>query len=105
MGSRAAWYGLVTGILLVCCGPAGLLALWLGPWSVRTRVLVTILWLVIFGPATFFYLNYPKPSPSICVPRAVTRSRSNQRGKVRHAREVARGPLGAAARRDIHFSG
>jgi hypothetical protein len=50
-------YAVATGILLGGCGPIGLIFLWLGPWSRRAKVVISLIWLVIFGPATFFYLN------------------------------------------------
>ena len=68
---RSALYSVVTAILLACCGPLGLIALWLGPWSTRSKVIITVVWLVIFGPATFYYVGQyyyhpstmPTPSP------------------------------------------
>ena len=61
------WYGFATGLLLIFCGPLGLIALWFGGWSIRSKVLITVLWLVVFGPATFFYVDqmyHPNPLPS-----------------------------------------
>ena len=50
-------YTVATVILLGCCGPIGLITLWLGPWSRKSKLVITLVWLVIFGPATFFYVN------------------------------------------------
>jgi hypothetical protein len=59
-------YAVATAILLVCCGPIGLIALWLGPWSRRSKFWITLIWLVIFGPATFYYVGpmYTSPTPT-----------------------------------------
>jgi hypothetical protein len=67
--SGSPWYGLATAIVLVCCGPIGLIALWLGPWSVRNKILITLVWLLLFGPASFYYVSHgyygtPQPSPT-----------------------------------------
>lgn len=54
--------------MLLCCWPVGMVALWTGPWSQRTKVVITIVWLVLFAPAAFYYAGhyYPgaQPSPS-----------------------------------------
>jgi hypothetical protein len=66
-GRRASpMYAVATAILLGCCGPFGLIALWIGPWSKRSKFWITLLWLVIFGPATFFYVGhvYSNPTPA-----------------------------------------
>ena len=56
MGRGLLYLGL-TAILLACCGPIGLIPLWLGPWSRRTKLVVSLVWLVIYGPAVWFYLS------------------------------------------------
>ena len=66
---RSGFYGVATAILLVCCGPIGLIPLWLGPWSTRSKVLITLVWLLLFGPASFYYVSHgyygnPQPSPT-----------------------------------------
>jgi hypothetical protein len=53
--------------MLACCGPIDLIPLWLGPWSTRNKVIITLVWLVLFGPASFYYVShgyYGSPSPS-----------------------------------------
>jgi hypothetical protein len=63
------WYGALTAILLLCCGPIGLVALWLGPWTTRSKLLITLLWLLLLGPASYYYVSngyygFPSPSPT-----------------------------------------
>lgn len=61
--SQRPFYAFATVVLLVCCGPIGLVPLWLGPWSSGAKIAITVVWLVFFGPATFFYLGrYYHPS-------------------------------------------
>jgi hypothetical protein len=66
-GRRASpLYAVATAISLGCCGPIGLIALWLGPWSTRSKFWITLIWLVLFGPATIFYVGqmYTNPTPT-----------------------------------------
>ena len=34
-----------------------MVGLWLGPWSRRSKLMITLFWFVLWGPATFFYVN------------------------------------------------
>ena len=48
-------YVVATALGLLCCGPLGLIVLWLGPFSSRAKVVITVVWLVTLGPAALYY--------------------------------------------------